>query len=276
MMTQITLIRHGVTHQNDGHIVQGQDPTQGRLTLEGQQQALLLGHALKDESFDEVHVSPLERAVLTFALIALPRRGTRALPLRFAPELREIHLGELQGGTRRRWFEAQEQEANPMDYRPSGGESWREVARRVEGYLYQHILRRARGERILVVAHGGVNRCLIATLTGLPLEACWSQGAQAVPQDNACINRFWLDAELMLERAVINDTRHLAAVRPAERPASDGLHWDAQQMRWTSQEPTTKPQSSVPAERGTRPPAERKAEQNAEPLDTPFNAWATN
>src|SRR3989338_3095044 len=102
-MIRLTLVRHGETYQNFTRTVQGQDPTQGRLTERGVRQAELLGQALAQRPFDVAYCSTLERAVLTMAVILLQRPGERTLPLVFADELREINLGVLHGRSHNEW-----------------------------------------------------------------------------------------------------------------------------------------------------------------------------
>jgi broad specificity phosphatase PhoE len=60
-MKRITLVRHGETFQNRYRMVQGSDPTQGRLTETGIRQAELLGRNLADRPFDKVYCSPRVR-----------------------------------------------------------------------------------------------------------------------------------------------------------------------------------------------------------------------
>ena len=156
-MIRITLVRHGETGNNRARIVQGQDPTQGKLTAKGLRQAQLLGQRLASVPFDAAYCSPLERAVLTLAQVLAARNGDRTLPLVFAPELREINLGTLHGRPHGEWKAAIA--GDPMAWRAPQGESWNDVQERVTAYLRRVVL--SAGHRnILIVAHGGVNRGL--------------------------------------------------------------------------------------------------------------------
>jgi broad specificity phosphatase PhoE len=223
---RITLVRHGETHQNVTHTVQGQDPWQGRLTSRGMRQAELLGRALKDEPFDIVHTSTLERAVLTMSHILLARDGERALPIRFADDLREVNQGVLHGQSHLVWKAAIR--GDPMAWRPEGGESWLDVQSRVTGYLRQIVL--ANGDRnILLVAHGGANRGIIASLLGIPIAQTWLPAGQGAPQGNTCVNRFVLDRSGRVISAEVNDTSHLAEEDPSAGP---GQRWLVDERRW--------------------------------------------
>lgn len=224
--TRITLVRHGETHQNFSHVVQGQDPTQGRLTGRGMRQAELLGQALAGRTFDHAYCSTLERAVLTLSLILLARPGDRTVPLVFADELREIHLGVLHGRPHQDWRESIT--GDPMHYRPDGGESWLDVQDRAARYLQEQIL--PAGHRdILIVAHGGVNRGLIASLLNFPMARTWEGPGLGTPQDNTCVNLLELDDSGCVVQAVVNDTAHLVEEFPG---AGSGQRWIATEERW--------------------------------------------
>ena len=129
-MTRLTLVRHGETYQNFTHRVQGQDPTQGRLTAHGVRQAELLGQALAARHFDIGYCSTLERAVLTMGMLLLKRPGERTLPLVFAEELREIHLGILHGRSHDEWRAAIR--GDPMEFRQRRTAGTRNAWRRVQ------------------------------------------------------------------------------------------------------------------------------------------------
>ena len=225
-MTRLTLVRHGETYQNFSHMVQGQDPTQGRLTPRGVRQAELLGQALADWPFDIAYCSRLERAVLTMAMVLLKRPGERTLPLVFADELREINLGTLHGRSHDEWRAAIS--GDPMQFCAPGGESWLDVQERVTRYLQQTILP-AGHEHILVVAHGGVNRGLIASLLGFPMAQTWEGPGLGAPQDNTCVNVLELNGNGELVSALVNDTRHLAEEFPG---AGGGQRWLPATRHW--------------------------------------------
>lgn len=224
-MTRITLVRHGETHQNRQQVVQGQDPTQGRLTEKGMRQAERLGKALAKETFDIVYTSTLERAVLTMSLILLNRNGERALPIVFADALREVNQGVLHGQTHIAWKAAIA--GDPMTWAPEGGESWHDVQVRVTRYLHEVILP-AGHENVLIVAHGGVNRGMIASLLDIPIGQTWQPAGLGAPQGNTCINRFHLDGRRLVH-AEVNDTSHLMEEEPNAGP---GQRWVVAERRW--------------------------------------------
>ncbi len=217
----ITLVRHGETFQNREGVVQGQDPTWGRLTPEGIQQAQLLGQRSHTVPFDAVYCSPLERAVLTMAFMLAPRQGNRTLPIVFADALKEINMGALQGRSQKEW----KQEAkgqDPMVFKAkNGGENWLDVQKRSSGYFCNTILASSY-QRILVVAHGGVNRGILSSLLGMSMEESWRGAGEGCPQDNTCVNVFKIDSLGKVQDMVVNDTKHL---KPISRGAFAGQRW---------------------------------------------------
>lgn len=223
----VTLVRHGETYQNRNEVVQGQHPAYGRLTPEGIRQATLLGKRLARRPFDAVYCSPLERAVLTMSLILVPRDGERTLPLVFAEALREINLGALEGGPRSAW-KAAVQGQDPAAFRVPGGESWLDVQARVTHYFRETILS-AGHRQVLIVAHGGVNRGLLASLTGISMADAWRGTASGCPQDNTCVNELILDRDGTLLEAVVNDTCHLEG---HFAHAAAGQRWHVAERRW--------------------------------------------
>lgn len=225
---RVTLVRHGETYQNRHHVVQGQDPTWGRLTPEGVKQARLLGEAMAHRHFDIVYCSPLERAVLTMSMLLLARPGDRTLPLVFPPELREVNQGVLSGRPQAEWREALVGR-DPMTHRAEGGENWYEVQARVVRYFREVILS-AGHANVLVVAHGGVNRGLLAHLLDIELATSWQGAGVGTPQDNTCVNELVVDRQGNLLEAVVNDTTHLEGhfkgAGPGQRWLPDRREWE--------------------------------------------------
>lgn len=88
--------------------------------------------------------------------------------------LREMDFGVWEGMTFGEIGEKYPEElgawqAGLVTCRPPGGESVAEVKERAEKAL-QEILAGHRGEAVMIVAHGGVNRMLLCGFLGVPLE----------------------------------------------------------------------------------------------------------
>ena len=227
-MRRILLVRHGETFQNRKHIVQGMDPTWGRLTPEGIRQAQLLAETLVDVPLDIAYCSPLERAVLTMSMLLVPRGGERTVPLVFADDLREINQGVLHGASHAEWKAAMEGH-DPMAWHAVDGESWLSVQARVTEYLQQVILP-AGHRNVLIVAHGGVNRGLLASLTGISMGQAWKGAGEGCPQDNTCLNDLVVDANGKLHWARVNNAEHLMAPfgvgSPGQLWLGEGAGWE--------------------------------------------------
>jgi probable phosphoglycerate mutase len=161
-------VRHGLTDWNMQGRLQGRQDTP--LNATGQQQAKRCGEILCDlfardgrSAADYGYASsPLRRACVTMELL----RATLALApagYRLDERLSEIAFGEWEGLTYqdilardREIVETREQ--NKWLFRPPGGETYEEVARRV-GAWYATLDRDT-----VVTAHGGTGRALIAVL----------------------------------------------------------------------------------------------------------------
>lgn len=179
--TRIYLVRHGQVAGHEEKRYNGQADVS--LTAEGQAQFGLLQLRLKNKSLAAVYSSDLSRCLEGARLLAAPHS------LEPAPEaaLRELHIGDWEGRT---WQELQaaypkEWQARLDDivgYRVPGGESLGEMAARVRAAV-AGIVARHRGEELLLVGHGGVNRVILLDAVGAPLERLFH-----IEQDYGCLN----------------------------------------------------------------------------------------
>ena len=153
-MITLYLARHGQTVENLSRIFQVHLP--GTLTEQGKKQAMDLGESLRNIALDAVVSSDLQRVVDTVQLAV----GDRLLPWQQTTLLREIDWGPWTGLS-----VGSVDLSNP----PAGVETRQMMYDRAGAfldYLWQHY----DGKRVLVVAHGQINRCLEARITGVPLE----------------------------------------------------------------------------------------------------------
>jgi probable phosphoglycerate mutase len=133
--------------------------------------------------FDRILCSDLDRTRTTARIIARDRE----IGVQEVPDLREIHLGELealpfsevQERLPKTW---RERGRDLFAFRPAGGESFADLQQRVLP-AFENIAGEAVGN-ILIVAHGGVNRIILCHLLGMPPENLFRIG-----QDYACLNR---------------------------------------------------------------------------------------
>lgn len=167
-------VRHGETDWNVAHRLQGHRDT--ALNARGRVQAFHCGDVLRDlfacegrAAADCAYVSsPLTRARETMELL---RTGLELPAPDYAVDDRliEISFGDWEGLTlaeveARAPNAVAEREREKWGFTPPGGESYREVTRRV-GAWYATVTRDT-----VVAAHGGVARALIAHLNILPQQ----------------------------------------------------------------------------------------------------------
>ena len=184
-MITLYLARHGQTVENLSRIFQGHLP--GTLTEEGKKQAMELGESLRDIALDAVVSSDLQRVVDTVQLAV----GSRQLPwgqttLLGGKNVQSTLLREIDWGPWTGLSVGSVDLSNP----PAGVETRQMMYDRAGAfldYLWQHY----DGKRVLVVAHGQINRCLEARITGVPLEEL-----RTVPlMKNAELHRYELTRE---------------------------------------------------------------------------------
>jgi probable phosphoglycerate mutase len=195
-MLNLILTRHGRTSAGDDVMLGGQLDVS--LVAEGRAQAEALARRLSGVRIDRIVSSPMLRALETAQAIATGR------PVEVDERLRELDYGRWEGLTypeieardpelRARW------EHDPASTHSPGGESGDDVAARVLGFLVDLLaaeiaapgaqtVRRspdpggsrgsiseaaaeAEGERrVLVVAHGTLNRILMCVALGIPVR----------------------------------------------------------------------------------------------------------
>ncbi len=171
----IYLLRHGAVAQQSPRRFLGQSDVP--LSPLGVAQARAMGRRLRSIRFAEVFSSPLSRAVHTARLAS----GLPEEVIRRVEAFREIDLGVWEGlsvaEVQARYPGAYEARgADLAHFRPPGGESFADVAARACPALLD-IAGKASGP-MLLVAHAGVNRVLLAAASGLPLQEIFtiSQG----------------------------------------------------------------------------------------------------
>jgi 2,3-bisphosphoglycerate-dependent phosphoglycerate mutase len=176
-VTELWLIRHGQTDWNVAGRYQGQ--TDIPLNATGLQQARELAAHLSGQKFEAVYSSDLSRASQTAEVLA----SMFDLSVNLQPGLREIDQGEWEGQTiaeiRERYAErVAERKANPLDSRPPGGESTREVAERVAA-VADAIHRAHPAGPVILVSHGFSVATLICQAGGFPLSEVY----QHIPEN---------------------------------------------------------------------------------------------
>ena len=169
-MTELVLVRHGVTAWNRARRFQGHIDIP--LDDEGHRQARLAAQRLAQEPIGAVYASDLDRAVQT----ARPIARALGLELGSEPGQRERHYGAFEG-LDHATLEREHAEAfarwrarDPDFPLPGGGETLRDLSARVEAALLRLALRHP-GQRVVAVTHGGVLDCAYRIASGLEIDA---------------------------------------------------------------------------------------------------------
>ncbi len=160
------LMCHGDTRQDDVRRYIGQ--TDLPLNERGIEQARYWQAKLSSVPFYRIYCTDLARSLETARSIA----RNREIPVRPLPELREINLGAWEGlsvtEVRQRFPGEYERRGEDFPgYRPSGGESFSDLSRRVVP-VFERICREMEGN-VLIVGHAGVNRTILCHVLGMPL-----------------------------------------------------------------------------------------------------------
>ncbi|MEW5313606.1 MAG: hypothetical protein WDW38_005161 [Sanguina aurantia] len=204
LCTELLLVRHGETLWNLEARLQGQLHTAPGLNTRGRLQAQALAVALSTEHLDAIYSSDLLRCQETALAVASAR--AQHLQAVLDPRLRERHLGLLQGLT---YSEAPVQQPAAWECLRDksfdtavlgGGESAEDVRRRVVAAL-EDIAAAHPGQRVLVVAHGGVLHAIYRHTMGRPFPGKVLNGSRHVLaiQGNKHVLRSWNDCSHLQE-----------------------------------------------------------------------------
>lgn len=227
--TDLLLVRHGASEAYlDGapfNLVGGHgDPP---LSPDGVEQAELVGARLAALGVDAIYVSTLCRTAQT----AAPLARRLGLTPRVEPDLREVYLGDWEGGLLRKMVAS----GHPLALRMSqeqrwdvipGAESLDALNLRVRAAI-ERIVAAHKGQRVVAVSHGGIiGHALYLASSCRPFAFL---GAE-----NASISRLVITADRWFVRG-FNDTAHLDGLaaptgavlpvtgRPAAGSAPPGL-----------------------------------------------------
>lgn len=179
--TRIHLIRHGQVMGFDQPRYNGQADV--ALTDVGVEQYHLLKERLADSHISACYTSDLGRCVAGAGIIC---REFGIEPV-FRRELRELNIGIWEGMTWReiseRWpDEWQARLDDLVNYRVPEGENLLDLEARVMPVIAE-IVERHKGQDVLVVGHGGVNRVILLNAIGAPLSSMFN-----IEQNYGCLN----------------------------------------------------------------------------------------
>ncbi|MCX8033710.1 MAG: alpha-ribazole phosphatase [Thermodesulfovibrio sp.] len=184
--TVVYLLRHGETdgpkRVYKGHI---DVPLSKRGVEQVEKVAEKLKHVIAKYPFEKTIIlsSPLKRAVKTAEIIG------EALSIEIIPMeiLKERSFGKWEGMSLDEIVSAYPDDferwrQNPAKFSPPEGESTLDVSNRAKRAI-EHILKEYKDHRVLITAHGGINRVILCNLLNIPLENIFK-----IEQDFACVN----------------------------------------------------------------------------------------
>ncbi len=198
----LLLVRHGASAAYTGtpfELVDGHgDPP---LAPEGVEQAALVGARLLGMGISAVYVSNLRRTSET----AAPFASSTGLPVQIEPDLREVFLGEWEGGLLRERFAT----GDPVSVKVLANERWDEIpgaepAAAFGGRVRDAVLRifaAQAGSRVAAFTHGGV-------IAEILHQASGSRPFAFAGAENASISEIVVTPERWSVRR-FNDTAHL-------------------------------------------------------------------
>ena len=229
MATRVIIVRHGQSSYNAQKRIQGRSD-ESVLTAKGQASAKTVGQTLSPLPIDAIYCSPLQRAKHTATIIQ--SCFDNPPPLTATEDLLEIDLPLWEN-----WVKQDVLEQYPQEY-----QCWHERPQEftmrletpdgpVEKYpvldlyaqaqqFWQKVLPQAEGKTLLIVAHNGINRCLLMTALGIP-AASYHQ----IQQSNCNINvlNFSGDWGDPVQLESLNQTAHLGIPLPPPRSSQNRL-----------------------------------------------------
>ncbi len=207
---EILLVRHGASQAavegQPFELLEGQaDPS---LSPEGELQAAAVAAFLAGEPLQALFITPLRRTAQTAAHIT---KATGLEPV-VVPELREIHLGELDGGAFRIALAAGDRvvrevfEQERWDVIP-GAEPMEDFAKRTRAGIEWIVANVPAGATVAAVVHGGV-------VGDLCRQAAGSRGFAFTHADNCSITRLVVLPDGGWSVRSFNEGGHLAPRDP--------------------------------------------------------------
>lgn len=176
---EIYIVRHGETLWNQGKRLQGS--TDIELNENGRDLAIKTGIALKNTRIDVIYSSPLKRAYETASLI----RGDRDISIITDDRIKELSFGHFEGEsfsellkndnlTFKYFFK------QPHLYVPADdGETLEHLIERAGNFMQEVIEPlQSKYERVMIVAHGALNKAIMSYIKKHSTEYFWSGGLQ--------------------------------------------------------------------------------------------------
>lgn len=225
MTTRVIIVRHGQSTYNAQKIIQGRC-NESVLTAQGIADAQQVGRALSNLKIDAFYCSPLQRAKQTAQTIhaALenspelePTNKLMEIDLPLWEKLKKDEVTIKFAEQYRQW------KTDPQEFFMTLDDHTehypvRALYQQAEDFWRDTIVKH-QGKTILIVAHNGINRCLIMSAIGIPCDRYHS-----IQQSNCCINilNFTGDFGDSVQLESLNQTSHLGIPVPPTRPPHSG------------------------------------------------------
>lgn len=198
MLKKLILVRHGETDLNKQGILQGQADTP--LNSNGKHQAKLVADVLRNETFDAIWASPLQRALHTAQVINQHHNKN----IQLNHQIIERNFGEFEGKPVKDLFTYEPTSKTSLYENTFGhGESLQQLFARAEQVATQ--IKQSTAETLLMVSHAGFCRPLLGALLALEFEQWFS-----LPQHNVCLNTLVFDDQGKVVAHQLNEHGHLA------------------------------------------------------------------
>ena len=225
MATRVIIVRHGQSTYNAQKIIQGRCD-ESVLTDRGIADAQQVGQALSDVKVDAFYCSPLQRAQQTASTVYA---GLSNLPNpQPTDKLMEIDLPQWEKLKKdqvmskfadhyRQW------KTNPQEFKmqaADGSDHYPVLALYEQAQnFWRETIPQHPHQTILIVAHNGINRCLIMSAIGISCDRYHS-----IQQSNCCINilNFTGGFGEPVQLESLNQTSHLGIPVPPTRPPHAG------------------------------------------------------
>ena len=176
---ELYIIRHGKTEWNKDKRLQGSVDIP--LAEEGRRLAVISSAAMSTITFDRIYSSPLSRAYETACIL----RGDRKLDIIIDERLRELSFGDAEGrcfpelagddSCTFRYFFDRPELYTPVEH----GETLEELCKRAASFMQEEILPLEQNcERVLIVAHGAINKALMRFIKQQEIADFWDGGLQ--------------------------------------------------------------------------------------------------
>lgn len=176
---EIYVFRHGETLWNKDKRLQGSADVE--LNEKGRELARIRAGELEGLAVDAIYSSPLKRAYETAVILA----GDRKLEVQTDPRIRELSFGSFEGRNMREleadetlafryFFDQPERYVPPVD-----GETLEALIQRAGSFMQQVIEPLASSyNRVFIVAHGAMNKAIMAYALGREVREFWAGGLQ--------------------------------------------------------------------------------------------------